>query len=180
MCTKVCMSFGKSNLSEDDIKGKDVIEIGSYNVNGSIRGFVTSLNPNKYIGVDMREGPGVDIVCDANDIVERFGEASFDVVISTDTMEHIENWRGAMSNFKRVCKSGGIMIITTVSKGYGKHDYPSDFWRYELSDMERIFFDCKIEKIEADPKLNTIFVRVRKPNDFIESDLRVYELYRVT
>jgi len=72
------------------------------------------------------------------------------------------------------------MIITTVSKGYGKHDYPSDFWRYELSDMERIFFDCKIEKIEADPKLNTIFVRVRKPNDFIESDLRVYELYRVT
>ena len=43
-------------VAKDNIK---VLEIGSYNVNGSIRAFFPNAN---YTGVDLCDGPGVDIV----------------------------------------------------------------------------------------------------------------------
>jgi len=179
MCTKICMAFGKNNLNQKDIENKNVIEIGSYNVNGSIRGYVESLKPQKYIGTDMREGPCVDVCCNASDLIDKFGKETFDVVISMETLEHIELWQLAISNFKNICKTNGIILLTTVSKGYGKHDYPSDYWRYEISDLEHIFSDCVIEKTEGNDRNHTVFIKVRKPDDFVEVDLSSYELYKI-
>jgi len=41
MCSITCLKFGKRNLSEIDVKDKEVIEVGAYNVNGSIRDYKT-------------------------------------------------------------------------------------------------------------------------------------------
>jgi len=91
MCHVSCVIFGASNLSKEEIQGKRVIELGSYDVNGSLRTYVKSLNPSEYIGVDIKKGPGVDIVCDAENIVDKFGNEAFDVVISTELLEHVRN-----------------------------------------------------------------------------------------
>lgn len=40
MCSITVINFCKSNISKDDIEKKDVLEIGSFNVNGS---FATTL-----------------------------------------------------------------------------------------------------------------------------------------
>jgi len=178
MCTKSCKNFGK-NLKSIDINGKDILEIGSYNVNGTIKDYIMSLSPNKYVGTDMREGPCVDIVCNACELVEKFGKESFDVIISMDTFEHIEDWKKAISNIKSVCKFSGKILITTVSKGWGKHDFPYDYWRYEKEDMERIFSDCNIEIIEANLVNHTIFVLVTKPENFVENDLSDINLFAI-
>ena len=55
MCSKTCISFGMRNLTLSEVRGKKIIEIGSLDVNGSLRSYIESLNPEKYIGIDMKE-----------------------------------------------------------------------------------------------------------------------------
>ena len=54
----------------EDVKGKAVIKVGVYYVNGSYRSIVQPLEPASYIGVDIEKGPGVDQLCDAYNLVQ--------------------------------------------------------------------------------------------------------------
>ena len=83
-------------------------------------------------------------------IVEHFGVESFDAVISTETLEHVLDWRTAINNMKIVLKPGGYTYITTRSKGFPYHGYPYDYWRFEASDLIEIFRDFEIIRIERD------------------------------
>jgi hypothetical protein len=64
MCNLACIDFLKNELKPEDVHGKSVFEVGSYNENGSVRPFVESLKPKEYVGSDIKKGPGVDVVCD--------------------------------------------------------------------------------------------------------------------
>ena len=179
MCHVSCIIFGAKNLAKEEIKGKRVIEVGSYDVNGSLRPIIESWQPAEYIGVDIERGPGVDIICNAEDIVEKFGKESFDIVISTELLEHVRDWRKVISNIKHICKPNGIILITTRSYGFGYHAYPYDFWRYELEDMKYMFSDCEILTVEQDSQAPGVFIKLRKPNKFVEKDLSNYKLYSI-
>ena len=179
MCTPSCILFGALNLKEEEIQGKAVIEVGSLDVNGSLRPLLESLKPKKYVGVDISKGRGVDVICNAEDLFQKFQKESFDVLISTELLEHVRDWRRVICNFKNVVKPDGIILITTRSPGFHYHGYPYDFWRYEIQDMENIFSDCIIEKIEKDPISPGVFIKARKPRDFVEADLSGYSLHSV-
>ncbi|UCC94473.1 MAG: methyltransferase domain-containing protein [Candidatus Omnitrophota bacterium] len=179
MCSPYCIVFGVINLRQGEIEGKRILEIGSCDVNGSLRPIIELQKPAEYIGVDVVEGPGVDMICNAEDILKRFGKESFDVVVSTELLEHVRGWRKVISNIKNICKVGGVMLITTRSRGFDYHGFPYDFWRYEAEDMKNIFSDCTIERLEKDKSVPGIFMKVKKPNDFAEKDLSRYELYSV-
>ena len=179
MCNVTGILFGAINLSRDEINGKRVLEVGAYDMSGSLRPYVESLNPSEYFGVDIEKGPNVDVVCRAEDLIEKFGENSFDVVISTELLEHVRDWRKVISNFKRICKPNGILLITTRSYGFNYHAFPYDYWRYEIEDMKNIFSDLEILKLEKDTKEPGIFVKLRKPDDFKENELKDYELYSI-
>ena len=179
MCDINCIIFGATNLRREEIEGKDVIEVGSKDVNGSLRSFVESREPAEYIGVDIEMGPGVDILCSAEDIIDKFGKDAFDLVLSTELIEHVEDWRKVISNFKNICRQGGIILITTRSQGFKYHGYPYDFWRYESDDMKIIFSDFLIEKIEKDELSPGVFIKAKKPEVFFEKDLSSYTLYSI-
>lgn len=170
--------FAVLNLKPDDIRGKRVIEVGSYDVNGSLRPLVKALDPSAYVGVDIMDGPGVDVVCDAGDLLDRFSEGSFDFVISTEMIEHVKNWRMIIHNLKNICKAGGGILITTRSLGFFYHGYPDDYWRYEIEDLEYIFRDFAIEKLEKDPQFG-VMIKAKKPHDFSEINLQDYRLYSI-
>lgn len=176
MCTRNCIYFGAVSITKDEVEHKKIIEVGSIDINGSLRPIYEYWNPAQYVGIDIEYGPGVDIVCDAEDILERFGENSFDIVVSTELLEHVKNWRKVISNMKNICKPDGIILITTRSQGYLYHGYPYDFWRYEIQDMKHIFSDCKIVKIEND-KEPGVLLKIIKPANFIENDLSNYKLF---
>jgi SAM-dependent methyltransferase len=129
--------------------------------------------------VDIQKGPGVDVVCRVETILDAFGKESFDVVISTELIEHVREWRTVISNIKHICRGNGILVITTRSRGFHYHGYPYDFWRYELADMEYIFSDCVIERLEKDRLAPGVFMRARKPKDFVDKELADYALHSI-
>ena len=177
MCTGSCLQFIADHLSEAEIQGRTCLEVGSLDVNGSARTLVTRHEPARYLGVDMQEGPGVDEVCIAEGLIARFGPCSFDIVISTEMLEHVLDWRAVMHNLKGVLKPDGLLLITTRSFGFGYHAYPYDFWRYQLEDMRTIFSDFELRELLDDPLSPGVFVKARKPPDFVEADLHDVALY---
>lgn len=168
MCNLTGIAFGESALDAASIAGRDVLDVGALDVNGSLRSHVASLGPARYVGVDISEGPNVDEVLDASRLIERFGAESFDVVITTEMLEHIRDWRTVVHNLKTVVRPGGLLLVTTRSIGFHYHGYPYDFWRYEPEDIEAIFADFEITRLDRDTDAPGIFLLARKPLEYAE------------
>lgn len=175
-----CLDFVKNHISSDEIVGRSILEVGSYNVNGSVRRHIEAAEPAEYIGVDIAAGPGVDRVCSVSDLVQTFGDGRFDVVVSTEMLEHVEDWRSAVHNLKAVVKPGGLLVLTTRSPGFAVHAFPYDHWRFTKTDMCEIFSDFGIEALVQDERTDPgIFVRARRPVVWKENDLSAMRLVSV-
>ncbi len=178
MCNQGCLDFVSSALTRRDVRRRRVLEVGAYDVNGSARSIISNLNPLSYLGVDISDGPGVDRICDASHLIDEFGVASFDVVISTEMIEHVADWQLVIHNMKQVLSPDGVLLITTRSEGFPLHDYPADHWRFSADDMRVIFADCIIDHLELDqPEDPGVFIKVHKPKHFRELNLDAYALY---
>ena len=179
MCSPWDLETVRKALAPSDVRGKRVLEVGALDVNGSVRGDIMALGPAEYIGIDIRPGPGVDVICDAGDLVARFGEDAFDLVISTELLEHARDWRRIISNIKRVTKPAGVLIVSTRSYGVDFHRRPFDYWRYEKEDFVTIFSDVLVEDLQLDPTDPGLIIRARKPVRFVERDLDDIALYSI-
>lgn len=177
MCTQSCLDFVREHLTKLEVRGRSVLEVGALDVNGSARSLVTRHGPASYTGVDMQAGPGVDEVCSAEGLIARFGDNTFDIVMSTEMLEHVFDWRAALHNLKGVLAPDGLLLITTRSFGFGYHAYPYDFWRYQLDDIRTLFSDCLIIDLMDDPLSPGVFLKARKPKQFVEADLDCHALY---
>ncbi|BCU67943.1 hypothetical protein HS7_13800 [Sulfolobales archaeon HS-7] len=112
MCNTAVIEFFVENINCEEFQGKRVIEVGSKYVNGSVRPLIEKFcKPREYIGVDVKKGKFVDVVLPAEQLVEKFGEDSFDVVISTEMLEHIKDWRTVINNMKLILKPTGYIYI---------------------------------------------------------------------
>jgi len=150
-----------------------VLEVGSFNVNGSLRDWILgNLCITEYVGVDIQIQRGyVETVADASMLPFR-GE-SFDVVISTEVLEHVKNWRAVVAEMVRVLKRGGLLVITTRSPGYPLHSYPYDFWRYTIDDFKKIFHNMKILRLMGDPQEPGVFFAGVKIREFEIPDIQI-------
>jgi SAM-dependent methyltransferase len=66
-------------------------------------------------GVDVEQNDG------GRDLLERFGENSFDCVVWTDVMEHIVDIHEMMRVIGQLVKPGGCIVTSTPNTGYFKH-----------------------------------------------------------
>ncbi len=88
---------------------KRVLELGSLNMNGTPRDFFVDCD---YIGIERRVGRDVDIVSDAH----KFNSVMpFDVIISTEMLEHDKYADLSIENAKRLLKKDGLLIVTTAN-----------------------------------------------------------------
>lgn len=92
------------------------LEVGSLDINGSVRDFFEG---GSYIGLDVASGPGVDVVCPG----QEYGapDNSFDTVLSCEAMEHNPYWKETLANMIRVCRPGGLIIMTCATTGRPEH-----------------------------------------------------------
>jgi SAM-dependent methyltransferase len=173
------MQFGQSQLGAAECAGKRVLEVGARNVNGSLRQHVSQFGPSSYVGIDPLDGPGVQVVMTVQQAAQRWGRDQFELIICTSTLEHVEDWRGAVSAMKRLCKPGGTILLTVPGPAAMYHGEPEDFWRFTQSDMYAIWRDCELLACEPDPIWDGAMVKIRKPEDFREVDLTAYEVMAV-
>ena len=161
------MAFACEALGPADVTGKRVVEAGAYNVNGSARGHVEALQPASYTGTDMRPGPGVDLVCAAEDLPAQLGEDAADLVLATEMLEHAADWQAAVRGMIGVLAPGGILVLTTRGPGFPLHGYPEDHWRYTVDAMGTIAWGGGLEIIDLraddDPASPGVFIKARKP-----------------
>jgi SAM-dependent methyltransferase len=180
MANRAGLQFVADSLRQSDLRALAILEVGSYVGDaGSARETAQAIGVGSYLGVDIQSGPGVDDICEASRLVERYGADAFDVVIATELLEHVHAWRVVVSNLKRVLRPDGILILTTRSIGYPFHAAPFDFWRYQAHDMRAILADFIIESVESDPSSPGVFVRARKPTSFVEAPTAGIALYSV-
>lgn len=93
-----------------------VLEIGSLDINGSVRQHFVDCD---YVGVDLGEGPGVDVIAEGQ--AYDAPDASFDTVVSCETMEHNPYWRETFENMIRLCRPGGLVMMTCGSTLRAEH-----------------------------------------------------------
>jgi len=106
-----------------------IYEFGSLQV-PSQEGFA-DLRPifygKKYIGADMRQGSGVDVILNLHSI--DLPSESTGTVLILDTLEHVEFPLKAMEEAYRILKPNGFVVISSVMN-FPIHDHPSDYWRF--------------------------------------------------
>ena len=129
----------------DPNKELRILDVGSYDQNGSYRNYF--FNPKwKYEGCDIAMGPNVDFVMDPYSI-NKDGEV-YDVVISGQTMEHVEYFWVWIEELTRVLKKGGLIII--IAPGGGPiHNAPIDCWRFHPDGMEALARWADLESLET-------------------------------
>jgi hypothetical protein len=91
-----------------------VLEVGSLDINGSVRDFFTDCD---YTGVDLAPGPGVDVVGEGQHLT--FDDDSFDVAISAECFEHNPSWVATFANMHRM--ASGLVVMTCASEGRPEH-----------------------------------------------------------
>jgi len=115
---------------------KTVYDIGSYDVNGNHKNDVTNLKFN-YIGVDVLQGPNVDLVVDSNFNYSKLYNQC-DYIISGSCLEHVEApWLFALEIYKSL-KPNGICIIILPFK-IKEHRYPLDCYRILPDGLKYLF-----------------------------------------
>jgi SAM-dependent methyltransferase len=86
-----------------------VLECGALDVNGSAR----PLFPHaSYIGLDRLAGKGADLVAD---IAGFDGKGAYDVVVSTETLEHMERPTDLLTAAHRALRPGGMLLLTAAA-----------------------------------------------------------------
>jgi len=100
-------------------EAKNILEVGSLDINGSPRPYFPP--EAKYVGLDWREGPGVDVVSLAHKY-KGHPDASFDFVISTEMLEHDPHWKESVKRMIALLAPAGNLLITCAGPERAVHE----------------------------------------------------------
>ena len=107
-----------------------VLDVGSLDVHRPEKklNFKRFFNKNdkwEYVGLDIEEGRNVDVVTKYL-YKYPFPDNSFDVVISGNTLEHVEDLHRIIMEIGRLAKD---LVFIVVPNTHPYHTYPIDCWR---------------------------------------------------
>ena len=147
-----------------------VLDVGSYDVNGSYRDMF-DLEQTQYCGVDIRKGPGVDIVVGEYSPLPlmRSNQERWPLVVSGSTLEHCLNPFRLVQRIADAMAPGGIFVCTTPAM-FHYHEHPIDCFRFWPAGLASVCEEAGLEVLEAyfieikPTKVDTYAV-ARKPED---------------
>lgn len=123
-CQEFVQAYHEHMLEIND--DYNIVEIGSQDVNGSLR---TAFSPGlTYTGVDFVEGEGVDVILE-DPYKLPFEDQSVDMVVSSSVFEHSEMFWVLYLEMLRILKPHGILYLNVPSNG-DVHRWPVDCWRF--------------------------------------------------
>jgi SAM-dependent methyltransferase len=116
-----------------------VLEVGSYQVAGQSGTDLRPLFPGReYVGLDVRPGPGVDVVGDVEALPYPGG--SFGTVLAVCAFEHVPHFWKGFAEVRRVLRPGGAFVVACPFY-FHIHAFPSDYWRFTPAALELLLAD---------------------------------------
>ncbi len=101
---------------------------------------------SEYVGLDVMPGTSVDVVVKSDEQWPLPNEY-FDVLLSSQVLEHVENLEFTLSEMDRVLKLGGIMVLSFPFL-YNEHGAPYDFQRFTAHRAQKLFPNYDILQLE--------------------------------
>lgn len=109
-----------------DLARAKVLELGSYDVNGSLRSHAHPTT--EYVGLDLEAGPGVDFVVEPG-VPWPVQDDYFDLALASSVFEHDPMFWVTFLQMVRKVRKGGYVYVSAPSNG-AVHRYPQDHWRF--------------------------------------------------
>lgn len=124
------------------------LEVGSkdYGTTQDLRSLFAGRD--EYIGVDMEDGPRVDIVLDLtadfDQLDATFGGRRFGTIFCLSVLEHCGHPFKMAENMTLLLKPNGCICIS-VPFAWQIHGYPSDYWRFTPEGVRKLFPDIQFD-----------------------------------
>ncbi len=100
----------------------------------------------RFVGFDIKKGDRVDVVGVNWDLP--FQDNEFDVLISTQVLEHTMKIPETIKEMRRVVKNRGLLFVS-VPLTFPEHGAPYDYYRFTRYGLMEIFKDFEIIEILA-------------------------------
>jgi methyltransferase family protein len=101
---------------------KRALDLGGADVNGTVHATLAGYVELSELEVlDVAPGPGVTIVADARTQDWWTTDDFYDLVISTEMLEHVQGWKATIRTAALVLREGGWFVGTCASLGRRPH-----------------------------------------------------------
>lgn len=94
-----------------------------------------------------KEYGAIDFVCDLTSIPVEAG--SYDVVISTQVLEHVPDPAAVLREFARTLRPGGRLFLS-APLSYEEHEQPFDYFRYTQFGLRHLLTNAGFEVVRLD------------------------------
>ncbi len=127
----------KAYISNFNLALPTVLEVGSQDVNGSVRELFTSgAKTSSYLGIDMQEGRGVDLVTTPIELLNT--AKAYDAIVCLEVLEHDSRFWETIKAITSLLKPGGYFFVSVPTYGFPYHGYPKDYYRFSLDSFSEV------------------------------------------
>lgn len=149
------------------LNSKNILEVGSQDINGSVKDYFPNLNSKNWVGLDIGYGKNVDFVIPGEIIQLPNGWA--DIVISSECFEHAKNWSEILLNMIRITHSDSLIILTFAGKGRPAHG-TIDSETVSSPYTENYYKNIDIIDFASAIDLNKYFLRYSLETNLLDGD----------
>lgn len=121
-----------------------VFEVGALDINGSAREHIAA---EKYVGIDLCAGKGVDYVCDISEAsftlsAAPFPQDQYNTGILLSVFEHTPHWRNILRNVSEVLAPDALVLLCWGAEGnvfHGPEPWAlvphAEVWKFVVYEM---------------------------------------------
>ena len=131
---------------------------------------------SEYVGVDVVANPAAELLGPVEALP--VADASFDVVLCTQVLEHADDPAQAVRELRRVTAPGGRVLASTHGVQV-YHPSPVDYWRWTHTGLRRLFEEnAEWSSVSVEPAAGTASGLAMLLGTFVEIALRRTALAR--
>jgi SAM-dependent methyltransferase len=125
---------------------------------------------SEYVGVDVVENPAAELLGSVEALPVE--DASFDVVLCTQVLEHCDDPAQAVRELRRVTRPGGRVLASTHGVQV-YHPSPVDYWRWTHEGLRRLFAEnAQWSSLSVEPAAGTASALAMLLGTYVEIALR--------